>query len=67
MSYECKIGWSDAGLSGSGDVEEGVILDVPSILFSSLYFLLYYILQSGPRTNGISIGFIHLRRYVKSR
>jgi len=36
MSYKCKIGWSDAGHSGSGDMEDGVTLDDPS--FSSLHF-----------------------------
>jgi hypothetical protein len=34
--YECEIGWSDAGHSGSGDMEDGVTLDVSS--FSSLLF-----------------------------
>jgi len=34
-SYECETEWSDAGHSGSGDMEDGVTLDVPS--FSSLY------------------------------
>jgi hypothetical protein len=41
MSYKCEIGWLDAGHSGSGDMEDGVTLDVPS--FSSLYFLLLWI------------------------
>jgi len=44
MSYECEIGWSDAGHSGSGDMEDGVTLDVPS--FSSLY--LFTSLDLGP-------------------
>jgi len=38
-SYKCEIGWSDAAHSGSGDMEDGVTLDVPSsLLFSSGYF-----------------------------
>jgi hypothetical protein len=42
-SYECEIGWSDAGHSGSGDMEDAVTLDVPSFSsFSSLYFLLLW-------------------------
>jgi hypothetical protein len=36
MSYECEIGLSDAGHSGSGDMEDGVTLNVAS--FSSLLF-----------------------------
>jgi len=35
-SYKCGIGSSDARLSGSGEIEDGVSLDVPS--FVSLYF-----------------------------
>ena len=37
MSYECKMVWSDAGHSGSGDMEDVVTLDVAS--FSSRYFI----------------------------
>ena len=42
-----EIWWWDAGHSGSGDMEDGVTLDVPS--FSSLLFsLLLYFLDLGP-------------------
>jgi hypothetical protein len=43
----CEIGWSDAGHSGSGDMEDGVTFDVPS--FPSLPFtLLLTSLDLGP-------------------
>ena len=59
--------WSDAGHSGSGDMEDGVTLDVPSI--SSLVFtsLLHYFFGSRPSTNGIGTCFYHLQRQVKWR
>jgi len=45
MSCECEIEWSDARHSGRGGIEDGVTLDVLSFSsFSSLYFLLLWIL-----------------------
>ena len=58
--------WSDAGHSGSGDMEDGVPLDV-SCFSSLLLSLLHYFFGSRPSTNGVRTGFYHLRRQVKWR
>jgi len=56
MSHEWEIGLSDVGHSGSGDMDDGVTLDIP--LFSSLLFTSYFF-GSRPNTNGVGTGFNH--------
>jgi len=66
MSHECNIGWSDAGHSRSGDMEDGVTLDVPSFAFLFCSVHLYFF-RSRPSTNDISMGYYHHRRQGKWR
>ena len=57
MSSQCRTGRSDARHSGSGDIEEGITLDVP--LFSSLLFTSCFF-RSWPSRNGVGMGLHHL-------
>jgi len=61
MSYECEIGVSDAGHSESGDMEDGVILDVSSFSFH-VFSLLLYFFGSRRTINGVGTSVYHLPR-----
>ena len=59
MSSVCEIGWSDAGHSRSGDMEDGVPLDVRSFSVLQFCLLLYFIasLDLGPVQAALALVF----------
>lgn len=60
--YNHKIGLSDAGHYGSGQLGDGVTLDVPSFPSILLRIELLYIIRSQPRMKNIPTGIHHLHQ-----